>query len=147
VLGKHCFRGEYSGDGTYPAAEDSSAGECFTVTSFPASIETAQTWAVYDTATISASGGGNLAGNVTFELYNNSNCTGTPLNTPSPIAVAGASPQVIQGPTYTVSGTSPFTFYWKVIYDSTNLAQRDVTHNCTETSTLSVNNGVKVTAP
>ena len=148
VLGKHCFRGEYSGDGTYPAASDSSAGECFTVSSIPASIETAQTWAVYDTATISATGGGNLTGNVVFELYNNNTCTGTPINTPSPIAVSGASPQVIQGPTYTVSATpGTFAFYWKVIYTSTNLAQRSVTHNCTETASLTYANGSKVTAP
>ena len=146
VLGKHCFRGEYSGDGTYPAASDSSSGECFTVISIPASIETAQTWTVFDTATISATGGGNLAGNVVFELYNNSTCTGTPLVTSTPQAIAGASPQQATSGNYQVPA-SPATLYWKVIYTSTNLAQRSVTHNCTETSSLTYANGSKVTAP
>ena len=148
VLGKHCFRGEYSGDGTYPAAEDSSAGECFTVNSFPASIETAQTWTVFDTATITAAGGGNLAGNVVFELYTNNTCTGTASFTSAPQAIAGASPQQATSGNYTVSATpGSFTFYWKVIYTSTNLAHRSVTHNCTETASLTYANGSKVTAP
>ena len=42
-----------------------------------ASGTTAQKWLPNDSATISASAGGNLAGSVTFTLYPSGDCTGT----------------------------------------------------------------------
>ena len=56
-------------------------------------MTTAQTWVPNDSATITApAGSGNLAGTVTFTLYDIGDCTGTVLYGPVDRAVAGASP-------------------------------------------------------
>ena len=147
-VGTWCWRGEYSGDTTYPASSDSSAGECFSVTQLPASIATAQTWSVFDTATIEVGPAGTtLSGNVTFELFSNATCADSAVFTSGPHAVSGASPQQVSSNTYNVS-TTPGTYplSWKVTYTSTNPGHTGVVHSCTETASLTYANGSKVTA-
>jgi hypothetical protein len=39
------------------------------------------------------------------------------------------------------------TFSWKVSYDSTNSAQRDIPASCHETSALTVTNGGTISSP
>src|SRR5688572_5393588 len=147
-VGTWCWRGEYSGDTTYPASSDSSVGECFSVTQLPASIATAQTWSVFDTATIEVGPAGTtLSGNVTFELFSNATCANSAVFTSGPHAVSGASPQQVSSNTYNVS-TTPGTYplSWKVTYTSTNPGHTGVVHQCTETASLTYANGSKITA-
>jgi hypothetical protein len=47
--------------------------------------------------------------------------------------------------TTAVSATGSFS--WKVSYDSTNLAQRDIPPSCHETSSLIVTNGGTISSP
>jgi hypothetical protein len=147
-VGTWCWRGEYSGDTTYPASSDSSVGECFSVTQLPASIATAQTWSVFDTATIEVGPAGTtLSGSVTFELFSNATCANSAVFTSGPHAVSGASPQQVSSNTYNVS-TTPGTYplSWKVTYTSTNPGHTGVVHQCTETASLTYANGSKITA-
>ena len=94
-----------------------------------------------DKATITASGGGNLAGSVSFKLYNSSaNCaangaTGL-LYSEGPLAVSGASPQSKTTNNTTVRVASDATLYWRVTYSSTNQAQLGSSSTCTEITNL-----------
>ena len=59
--------------------------------------------------------------------------------------VSGASPQTVlsgNAPAQTSTGS----FSWRVSYDSTNLAQRDIAASCHETSALTVTNGGTVSS-
>jgi hypothetical protein len=148
--GTWCWRGEYSGDGTYPASSDSSVGECFTVRQLPASIATAQRWSVYDTATIEVGAAGTvLDGQVKFELFASNDCTGSVIDTNADdaVAVSGASPVTVQSATYNVSQTpGTFALSWKATYTSNNTGHSGVTHSCTEVASLTYANGSKITA-
>jgi hypothetical protein len=96
VVGKHCWRAEYSGDDNYDATVDfDGATECFTVTGV-ASLSTAQNWLPNDSATIS--GPTDLSGTATFTLYDDATC-GTSLGSvvygPEAVSVSGTSPQTV----------------------------------------------------
>jgi len=126
---------------THNAACDDTT-EDVTVTSVPSSLTTAQRWVPSDSATISASAGGNLAGTVTFDLYASSDCEvgGDAAIYHATAAVSGASPQTVgsgNAPAQTTSGS----YSWRVSYDSTNPAQDDIAASCHETSALTINNG------
>jgi len=101
---------------------------------------TAQSWVPNDSITISATGGGNLAGTAHFALYPSSDCTGTAIYATSPdIAVSGASPQTVSSAN-TTAVTASGSFSWSVSYDSTNALQKDIAATCTEVSSLTVDN-------
>ncbi len=117
------------------------------VNTVPARMTTEQKWYPNDTANISASAGGNLAGTVTFTLYPGAGCTGTPLIPATNVAVAGASPQSVSTNNTTVFVSSSTTVYWKVAYDSTNPAQDDIPASCHENTALTITNGGTVPAP
>lgn len=109
------------------------------------SMTTAQTWVPRDSATISAPSGGDLAGSVSFALYNTSNCTGTAIDSAT-VAVAGASPRTVSSGAFPAQSTSG-NYSWLVSYDSTNSAQRDIPASCHETSVLTITNGGTVSNP
>jgi hypothetical protein len=113
--------------------------EDVTVSSVASSMTTAQTWVPRDSATISAPAGGALAGTVSFDLYNSSNCSGTAIYS-STAAVSGASSQTVGSGAAPAQSTTG-SYSWKVSYDSTNDAQRDIAASCHETSALTVTNG------
>ncbi|MEO7422288.1 MAG: hypothetical protein ABIU87_07830 [Ornithinibacter sp.] len=118
------------------------------VNSVPSSMTTVQTWVPNDSATISASAGGNLLGKVFFTLYPTANRMGTALYT-SPatgVAVSGASPKTVNSANTTAVSTSG-NYSWSVSYTSTNSAQRDIPASCQETSALSITNGGTVSSP
>jgi hypothetical protein len=120
--------------------------EDVTITSVPSSMTTAQRWVPNDSATISApAGSGLLAGTVTFTLYPTADCTGSPVFPSATVAVAGASPQTVST-SNTTAVTASGSFSWKVSYDSTNSAQRDIPDSCLETSTLAIANGGTATS-
>jgi len=126
-------------------ADCADAEEDVVVTTVASSISTAQRWLPNDSATISAAAGGNLAGSVRFELFTNGTCTGTAVYTQD-VAVSGASPQTV-GTSNTTAQTASGSFSWRVTYDSTNSAQRDIPASCHETSTLTIANGGTISSP
>lgn len=147
--GRYCFRAVYSGNSAtgIGGSGDSTATECFVVNAVASSLFSEQTWVPNDSVTVSAPAGGNLAGSVSFELYANGTCTGSPIYTANPtVPVAGASPQKVSSANTTaVSATG--TYSWKVGYDSTNTAQLDIAPVCHETTALTITNGGTYTSP
>jgi hypothetical protein len=115
------------------------------VKTVPSSMTTAQSWVPRDSATVSASAGGALAGTVTFALYASSDCA---VGGDSPIytttrPVAGASPQTVStvdSATQPAAQETSGSFSWSVSYDSTNQAQDDIAASCHETSALTIDN-------
>lgn len=129
---------------THNAACDDTA-EDVTVQSVASTISTAQSWVPNDSATVSAIAGGTMTGTVQFDLYASADCSGTAIHSESK-AVNGASPQTVST-TNTTPRTTSGSFSWKVSYDSTNPAQRDIPATCHETSSLTVANGDPVSSP
>ncbi len=122
---------------THNAACDDT-DEDVTVSSVPSTMTTAQEWVPNDSATVSASAGGDLLGTVYFDLYPTSNCTGTAIYSTNK-AVTGASPKEV-GTSNTTAQKATGSFSWKVRYDSTNPAQDGIAASCHEVSTLTINN-------
>ncbi len=150
AAGNYHWVAVYSGsspntNGVTHNADCTDTDEDVSVTSVASSLSTAQSWVPNDTMTVSAPAGGNLAGTAHFALYASANCSGTAIYTTTR-PVAGASPQQVS-----TSNTTPQTatgsFSWKVSYDSTNLAQRDIPDSCHETSALTVTNGGTISSP
>ena len=119
--------------------------EDVTVSSVASSLTSAQSWVPNDSVTVTApAGSGNLAGTVSFGLYAGTQCTGTALYSVDK-DISGASPQTVGTSNTTVVAAGSFS--WKVSYDSTNNAQRDIPASCHETSTLTISNGGTVSSP
>jgi hypothetical protein len=133
-------------------ADCTDTNEDVAVTTVASSLSTAQRWVPSDSATISATAGGNLTGTVSFELYASSDCA---VGGDSPIysttrPVSGPSAQTVstldsatQPPAQLTSGS----FSWSVGYTSTNPAQRSIPASCHETSVLTISNGGTVSSP
>jgi hypothetical protein len=115
--------------------------EAVTVQQNQPTMSTAQSFVPNDSATVNATAGGNLAGSVQFTLYPGANCSGTALYTSSAVPVSGASPQTVYTSNTTPITTTSPTLSWKVSYTSTNPAQKNIPDSCTETSSLTINNG------
>lgn len=143
--GTYHWAASYSSDSvnnngtTHNTACDDTA-EDVVVSTVPSSMTTAQTWVPNDSATISATAGGNLAGKAYFTLYPSSDCTGTAVySTPNGVTVSGSSPRTVSTSNSTaVSATGDYS--WSVSYDSTNPAQDDIAATCHETSSLTIDN-------
>jgi hypothetical protein len=154
LVGRYCWRAEFtSGTDGVPDADDSSATECFTVTAAPTSITTRQFVYPQDKAVITATAGGNLAGSVTFKLYDTpENCnadtaTGL-LYAPAAFPIAGTSPQSAQTNNTTVAVTTSTTVFWRVTYTSTNLSQLDSSSVCVESTQVTyAGNDSGITVP
>jgi hypothetical protein len=150
--GDYHWKASYSGDSPNTTSASHNAnctetGEDVTVNTVPSSLFTEQEWVPNDSATVSAPAGtGNLAGSVTFTLYPSSDCTGTPVFPSATVPVAGASPQKVST-SNTTKVTASGSFSWKVSYDSTNAAQRDIPDSCHETSGLTITNGGTISSP
>jgi hypothetical protein len=121
------------------------ADEDVVVTSVASSLTSAQRWVPNDSVTVTApAGSGNLAGTVSFALYASGDCTGTAIYSTT-ASVSGASPQTVST-SNTTARTASGDFSWKVSYDSTNAAQRDIAASCHETSALTIDNGGTVSS-
>ena len=122
------------------------SNETVIVNTVASSLTSAQTWVPSDSVTVSAPAGGALAGSVSFEFFTNGTCAGTAAYAPALRSVSGTSPQTVtsgNAPAQTVSGS----FSWRVSYDSTNPAQRDIPASCHETSALTITNGGTISSP
>ena len=125
-------------------ADCTDGNEDVDVKSVASSLKSEQTWVPSDSVTVSADAGGAMAGTVSFEFFTNGNCTGDAAFSTTK-NVSGDSPQTVtsgNAPAQTTTGT----FSWRVAYDSTNLAQRDIAASCHETSALTVTNGGTVSS-
>ena len=115
------------------------ANESFVVEQFQPALDTTQTWTVKDSATVTVSGGGDLAGSVTFELHRSATCTdATPILVVSK-PVSGPSPQTVETDPQTITVSEP-TLYWKVSYTSTKGEHANIAPTCTENSSLTIDN-------
>ncbi|MBA2382701.1 MAG: hypothetical protein H0V73_11380, partial [Chloroflexi bacterium] len=71
------------------------ANEASLIISLTPSMVTSQSFIPNDSATVTvAAGGGNLAGSVSFQVFESSDCSGTAIYSQS-VSVAGASPQTV----------------------------------------------------
>jgi hypothetical protein len=121
------------------------ANEDVVVISVKSSMTSAQSFIPNDSASVSAPAGGNLAGSVTFKVYESADCSGTAIYTQT-VSVSGASPQTVHTTNTTVSTTAA-NVSWLVGYDSTNPAQEDISPKCFEKTALSIDNDGTVTSP
>jgi hypothetical protein len=133
-------------NGTTHNAACTDANEDVVVNTVASSLTSAQRWVPNDSVTISApTGSGNLAGTVSFALYASGDCSGTAIYSTT-AAVSGASPQTVST-SNTDAQLESGSFSWKVSYDSTNPAHRDIADSCHETSALTVTNGGTISSP
>lgn len=132
---------------THNAACDDT-NEDVTVRTVTPTVSTAQQWVPNDSATITATAGGDLTGSVSFTLFPSTDCTGTavygPVSVPMP-ASAGLSETVSTSNTTAITASGDFS--WSVSYDSTNPAQEDVAASCREVSALTIDNSYVPPAP
>lgn len=150
AAGTYHWVASYSGSSPNTNGTDHNTGcndtaEDVVVSTTPSSLTSTQTWVPSDSVTVSATAGGAMAGTVSFEFFTNATCTGSSAFSTTK-TVAGASPQTVlsgNAPAQTTTGS----FSWRVAYDSTNAAQRDIPASCQETSALTVANGGTVTSP
>jgi hypothetical protein len=153
AIGKYCWRAEYTPDSTsspfYSATSHTNdVSECFTVAAVNTATTTHQFVYPQDRAKIVVPSGlgGNLAGNVTFELFNSlASCQANVANTEvysETIAVAGASGQerkthnypggVTGGTPYAITNSDPH--YWRVAYAPTNTSHNPSVSDCVEST-------------
>jgi hypothetical protein len=148
--GTYHWAASYSGDppntnGTSHNTDCSDTNEDVVVVSVPSSMTSAQSFIPNDSATISATAGGNLAGSVSFDVYESTDCSG-PSIYHQDVAVSGASPKTVKTTNTTISTTAG-NVSWKLSYDSTNPAQRDIPANCFEKTALSIDNDGTISSP
>lgn len=153
--GKYHWVAEYSGNLPNTTAKTHNANcgdsnEDVMVNTIPTTMSTLQRWVPNDSATVTASPGGNLKGTVLFEFFTNGTCSGSTAWTQS-VAIpdasgagtGSASPATVNT-TNTTAYTTSGSFSWRVSYDSTNPAHDDVAASCKEVSTLMINNNAVV---
>jgi len=137
--GKYCWRAQYSGDSNYSAASHTDAtAECFNVLRPPVELTTqpspnngtvGQT-ALSDIATLS--GGSNLTGTLTFNLFppSDTTCSGLPVFS-SVVTVNGAgsySSATFPAASVNVDGT----WHWVVIYSGDASGNEARTSGCAD---------------
>ncbi len=154
AIGKYCWRAVYNPatGSPYPTDDHTNATtECFTTVAQPTTTSTRQFVYPQDKAKIGATSGGNLAGNVTFKLYDSlSDCqANTDVKFTSPaIAVSGAAPQTATTNNTTYAITDGTTHYWKVTYVSTNASQLGSVSDCAESTAVTyAGNDATITVP
>jgi hypothetical protein len=144
--GEYHWVASYDGDlpntnGATHNAACNDPNEDVTVTSVPSLLETDQQFLPNDSATISATQGGPLVGEVTFQAFESTDCTGTSFYGPETVPVSGPS----SGTTVSTNNTTELvttssSISWLVSYDSDNPAQEDIAATCKEASTLTIDN-------
>jgi hypothetical protein len=147
AAGTYCFLGHYSGSPggvPYGPSDDSNTTtECVQVTTVPTTTTTRQFVYPQDKAKVVASAGGPVSGTVTFRLFQaaggntaSANCqaddgtsTSTGLLHSESVAVSSGTAKT-NNTTDAVTGNG--TYFWHVLFDSTNPAQDDSESDCVE---------------
>ncbi|TMC72269.1 MAG: hypothetical protein E6J15_11190 [Chloroflexi bacterium] len=124
----------------YLASSDSSATECFTVTT-TSSGTSEQNWLPNDSATIFTPVG-TLAGKVTIDLHSGT-CDGAVVytdqtDTPVTATTLGAT-VVTNNTTFKVTASNAGTYYWKIVFTPNDTTFATGFTKC-ETSTVTINN-------
>jgi len=150
AVGTYHWAASYNGDppntlGTDHNLTCNDPAEDVVVQSVPSSMTSAQSFIPNDSATVSAPQGGDLAGTMKFEVFENTDCSGTPIYT-QPVTVSGSSPQTVHTTNTTVSTTAA-NVSWQLTYTSTNPAQRSIPANCFEHTALNINNDGTISSP
>jgi hypothetical protein len=151
AVGTYHWVATYSGDspntnGTSHNTDCSDANEDVVVEARASSLSSEQSFIPNDEATVSApAGSGDLAGTVKFEVFESSDCSGTAIYTQT-VSVSGASPQTVSTTNTTVSTTAA-NVSWRLTYDSTNPAQKDIPATCLEKTALAIDNDGSVSSP
>jgi hypothetical protein len=151
ATGTYHWVASYSGDspnnnGTTHNTACDDTDEDVVVNSVASSLTSTQRWTPNDSVTVTAPAGtGNLAGTVTFELYGQASCGGAILYTTTG-SISGASPKTVTT-SNTTAQTGSATYSWKVSYDSTNPAQRDIPASCHENTVVTITNGGTISSP
>jgi hypothetical protein len=146
VPGTYNWVAVYSGDppNTLPVSTAcGDANESSLIVTLQPAIATVQSVFPNDEATITvASGGGDLAGSVTFSLFDNSTCSGTALYEETITIPSGAG---LSATVHTTNGDGnpappdpaadesvalSGTYSWRSVFDSTNPAHEDATSLC-----------------
>lgn len=149
--GNYHWVASYSGDLPNTNGKDhnldcSDTNEDVVVKSVPSTMTTAQSFIPNDSAKITApADSGNLNGEVHFQAYESSDCSGTAIVDQTK-TVTGATPQTVSTTNTTVSTTAA-NISWKVSYDSKNDAQRDIPATCLEKTALTIDNDGEVSSP
>jgi hypothetical protein len=153
--GRYCFVGSWAGDNNYTdGASDSSVGECFVVRILQPNLTTAQRFVPNDSATVTvASGAGDLAGTLRFQLFvNSTTCGGTAAYDSGAINITTGTgtglSRTLSSSNSTAYSTNGTTFSWLVTYTSTNSGQNGVTAACNaENSSINIDNGGTFNTP
>ncbi len=160
LVGKYCWRAEYTPDTAssafYSATSHTNAStECFTTVAVPTTTATRQFVYPQDRTKIDVPTGvgGNLAGSVTFELFNSltacqANAAGTEVYSET-ITVSGAPPQERKTHNYPggVTGGTPYAItngdqhFWRVAYSSTNTSHQNSVSDCAESTDVDFGTG------
>jgi hypothetical protein len=138
-IGTFYWRAFFTGSGLFNDSASVCGDEILTVVQVDTAISTAPWYYPNDKATISApNGGGNLAGSITFKLYDTSaNCatndgvTGL-LYSQAAQTVSGAGPLDFNTSNTSVKVSTSTTVYWNVTFTSTNPSQRGRNSVCVE---------------
>jgi hypothetical protein len=150
AVGTYHWAATYTGDSPNTLGTDhnltcNDAKEDVVVQQVPSSMTSAQSFIPNDSATVSAPAGGPLAGSVNFQVFESTNCSGTPIYTQD-VAVSGASPQTVSTTNTKVSTTAP-NVSWLVTYTSNNPGQKSIPATCLENSALTISNDGTVSSP
>lgn len=149
AVGTYHWVASYSGDApnTLGDTHNTLCDDTFedvTVQQLVPSISTAQSFVPNDSATLTVvSGGGALAGNVVFKLFDNATCSGTALYDSGNVALVadlGGLSGTASSNNTTAYGTNK-SFSWLVTYTSTNGGHTGATSVCNdENSSITINN-------
>lgn len=141
VVGTYRWTAAYTGDANNQASTSgcNAANEASVVNKAPTTIGTAQSLRPQDSATISATAGGTPTGTVTFSLFDNATCSGSPVFTQARSLSGGTA--TTDNTTFTISSASAATYKWLVVYGG-DANHTGATSACgTENFVLTINNG------
>jgi hypothetical protein len=156
-VGTYQWVAKYNGNAQNLATAFSACGdtsEQVTVQPAQPTATTAQTWRPQDSMTVTGiTGAGDVKGNVTFKAFDSlAKCTADAAGTASYSQTVDGTANT--GATLTASTTnSTFdvstttSIWWKASFASTNSNLRNVTSNCTETSSVTIDNGSQANTP
>jgi hypothetical protein len=141
--GDFYWQAVYSGDSNNQGATSVCTSEHLVVGKAPSTQNTAQSFYPNDEATLSASAAsGTPTGNVTFSLFDNDTCSGTPIYGPVTDDLSASGTASTSNTTFAISSTK--TVYWKVEYEGDD--KHEAVSSCTENTVLTIDNGGPVTS-
>jgi hypothetical protein len=148
--GTYRWIARYSGDSKNDpiAGQCNDPGEVDTVSRAGSTIATAQTVYPQDTATISASAGGTPTGTVSFQLFGPDNPTCNPSGESAVysepnvqlVNVNGVMTAATTNTAHAITAASSSEYHWVASY-SGDATHEPSTSNCTESFTLTIDNG------